>query len=176
MSVLIYNRFVSLLALFALVAAVVVIVPPVRSRLRAAGFGDLAPWLAWAVASVATAGSLAYSEVFGFEPCRLCWFQRIAMYPLVAVLLVGALRRDRAVRYYGLPLSLVGGTISVYHYLVQTVPGLDSGACSVGVPCSAKYVNEFGFVSIPFMAFCGFLLISVMLVGFRPFPSRETNP
>lgn len=174
MSVLVYNRFVALLALFALASVVVILLPGVRRRLAAAGFGELAPWLAWAVATVATAGSLAYSEVFGFEPCRLCWFQRIAMYPLVVVLAVGVFRRDRALRWYALPLSLVGGSISVYHYLVQTVPGLDSGACSVGVPCSAKYVNEFGFVSIPFMAFAGFLLISVMLVAFRP--STEESP
>ncbi len=171
MSVFVYNRFVALLALFALAAGVVVVVPPVRRRLAAAGFGDLAPWLALIVAATATAGSLTYSEVYGFEPCRLCWYQRIAMYPLVFVLAVGAARRDPALRSYVLPLSITGGAISVYHYLIQTFPSADTGACTAGVPCTAKYVNEFGFVSIPFMAFAGFLFISAVLIAFRPSPS-----
>ncbi len=174
MSVFVYNRFVALLALFALAAAVVLTVPPVRRRLAAAGFADVAPWLAWLVAAVATAGSLTYSEVYGFEPCRLCWYQRIAMYPLVVVLAVGAIRRDPGLRSYVLPLSVAGGTISVYHYLIQTFPVADAGACSAGVPCTAKYVNEFGFVSIPFMAFAGFLFISVALIAFRR-TSRGTS-
>lgn len=168
MSVLSYNRFVAVLALVTLASAIVLLLPPVRSSLRRAGFGEMSIWMAMLVALTATAGSLVYSEVYGFEPCRYCWYQRIAMYPLVPVLLVGALRRDPAVRYYGLPLSLVGAAIAVWHYLIQSFPSLDPGACTTGVPCSAKYVDVFGFVSIPFMALSGFVLISVLLLSFRP--------
>ena len=120
------------------------------------------------VALASTVGSLTYSEVYAFEPCRLCWYQRIAMYPLVPVLLMGAIRRDPAIRWYGLPLSITGAGIALWHYLIQSFPSLDPGACTTGVPCSAKYVDVFGFVSIPFMALSGFLLITVLLLSFRP--------
>lgn len=174
-SVFVFNRFVATLALLSLAAAAVLAVPPVRRSLRRSGFGEMSTWLATLVALVATVGSLTYSEWFGFEPCLLCWYQRIAMYPLVPVLAVGALRRDPAVRLYGLPLSLIGTAIASWHYLLQTFPALDTGACSLGVPCTAKYVNEFGFVSIPFMALSGFVLITVLLLSFRPGtpPSEE---
>jgi disulfide bond formation protein DsbB len=157
MSVFVYNRFVSLLALVALAVGVLLLIPPVRNR-----SGFLAPsrlWLASLVALTSTGGSLVYSEVFNFEPCRLCWYQRIAMYPLGLILLIAAWKRDWAVRRYVLPLAGVGAIIAAYHYALQTFPGLDTGACSVGVPCTAKYVNEFGFISIPFMAFSGFLAV-----------------
>ena len=36
---------------------------------------------AFVVVATATLGSLFYSEIAGFEPCKLCWFQRIFMYP-----------------------------------------------------------------------------------------------
>lgn len=173
MSVLAYNRFVAVLALVALASAVLLLLPPVRASLRRAGFGEVATWLAMLVALAATAGSLIYSEVYGFEPCRYCWYQRIAMYPLVPVLLVGALRRDPAIRYYGLPLALGGGAVALWHYLIQSFPSLDPGACTTGVPCSAKYVDVFGFVSIPFMALSGFVLISVLLLSFRPATSGD---
>ena len=71
---------------------------------------------------MATVGSLIYSEVIHFEPCRLCWFQRIAMYPMAIVLLVGAIRREFQVKYYALPLTLIGLAISVYHYLMEVFP------------------------------------------------------
>ena len=125
-------------------------------------FGRGAIWLAWAVAAVATIGSLIYSEVAHFVPCRLCWFQRIFMYPLSLVLLVGAIRKEIVARYYALPLSLIGLAISVYHYLVQLFPGLEGGSCDPLNPCSARYVEVFGFVSIPFMAGAGFTLITVL--------------
>jgi disulfide bond formation protein DsbB len=125
----------------------------------------LAPWMALAVAVTATAGSLIYSGYFHFEPCRLCWYQRIAMYPLTLLLLVGVLRRDRNVRFYVLPPAVLGFCVGAYHYLIQSVPALSGDtACSITAPCNAKYVNEFGFVSIPFMAACGFLaVIGLML-------------
>lgn len=130
-----------------------------------ADLGRAASWLAWLVALVATAGSLIYSEVIHFEPCRLCWFQRIAMYPMAVILLVGAIRRETVVKFYALPLAVVGLAISVWHYLLQTFPSLSTGAsCDPVVPCSAKYVDVFGFISIPFMAGAGFTLIAVLLL------------
>jgi len=162
----IYNTFLALLALFSLLAALGLLgfrLWTGSDTTGGLGLGVGVLWVVWLVALVATSGSLIYSEVVGFIPCKLCWFQRIAMYPLVVVLAVGAIRREATVKYYALPLSVVGLGISVWHYLIQTFPGLETGACDLANPCSAKWVNTFGFVSIPFMAGAGFLLISVVL-------------
>lgn len=160
-----YNTLVAVLALVALAIAAGLLVYRVAKGPEAAkGANTWALWLGWLVAVVAMVGSLIYSEVIHFIPCRLCWFQRIAMYPLAIVLLVGALRREAIVRYYALPLSLIGLAISIWHYLVQVYPSLEGGACDPTNPCSARYVEMFGFVSIPFMAMAGFTLISVLLV------------
>lgn len=115
------------------------------------------------VALVATLGSLYLSEIAGFEPCVLCWYQRIAMYPLPVILGIAAVRQDAAVRRYAQPLAVIGLGIAAYHYLIQAFPSLDSGTCDLGVPCGARYIELFGFVSIPFMAGAGFLFIVAAL-------------
>ena len=129
--------------------------------------------LAGAIATVSTLGSLYYSEVALFTPCRLCWYQRIAMYPLALMLPVAAWRDDAAVKRYGLLLAVIGGVIAAYHYLLQWFPQLDAGACDPTAPCAAFYVREFGFVSIPFMALMGFAAITVLLLSI---PSRPETP
>lgn len=160
-----YNTFLAILSLIALTGAVGLVIYRLVKGADAAValLGDSAIWLAWLVAAVATIGSLIYSEVIHFVPCRLCWFQRIAMYPMGIILFVGAIRREAVVKYYALPLALGGALISVWHYIVQTFPSLEGGSCDVNNPCSAKYVDVFGFVSIPFMAGAGFIVISVLL-------------
>ncbi len=121
-------------------------------------------WLAFAVAAGAMAASLYYSEHVGFIPCEFCWYQRIAMYPLAAILLVAAITRDeRAIRYV-LPIAVIGLGLAIYHYQLQLFPD-QASACSSGVPCNAKYVEEFGFVSIPFMAGSGFVAIIALHVA-----------
>jgi disulfide bond formation protein DsbB len=169
-SIRLYNTFLALLALTALGIAVALVVYRVAKGGDAAmAHGRRALWLAWAVAAVATVGSLIYSEVIHFVPCRLCWFQRIFMYPLAIILLVGAIRRELVVKFYALPLSLIGLAISVWHYLIQVYPSLEGGSCDPVNPCSARYVEVFGFISIPFMAGAGFTLITVLLLIFvRP--------
>ena len=114
--------------------------------------------LAFLVAAGATASSLYYSESAGFIPCEFCWYQRIAMYPLAVILLVSAYTNDgRAVRYV-VPIAILGAAASIYHYQLQLFPD-QASACSSGVPCNARYVEAFGFVSIPLMALCGFVAI-----------------
>lgn len=159
-----YNTFLAILALVALAAALVLTVYRIVRGGGASDLGVPALWLAWLVALVATTGSLIYSEVIHFIPCRLCWFQRIAMYPMAVILLVGGIRRDLAVKFYALPLALIGLGISTWHYLVQLYPSLEGGACDPTNPCSARYVEAFGFISIPFMAGAGFTLIAALLL------------
>jgi hypothetical protein len=144
-------------------------VPSVRRALvvRVEGSEVLLVGLAAVTAFAASAGSLYYSEVVGFIPCLLCWYQRIAMYPLVLVLGVGVVRRDPAAWSYGLPLSVIGLLIALYHVMIQFRPALDVGACGTGVPCTGRYLAVFGFVSIPVMAAGGFLLVSGLLLLVR---------
>jgi disulfide bond formation protein DsbB len=119
--------------------------------------------LAWLMALVATLGSLYFSEVAHFIPCELCWYQRIAMYPLAVILGIAAWRRDTAIRRYVIPVAAVGGVISAYHYLIQHFPDLSAGTCDIGIPCSAAWVWKFGLVSIPFMALASFGTIITLL-------------
>jgi disulfide bond formation protein DsbB len=171
--------FFALLALLALGGAAVVAVGRLlagRSDAAAqlvAVVDDSALWVAFVVAAVATAGSLYFSEVADFVPCRLCWFQRIAMYPLSVVLLVAALRGDRGVRWYAGPLAAIGALVSTYHYLIEWRPSLEGGACGVGPSCADIWFRELGFVTLPFMALCGFLCILVLVVP-HPRPRQES--
>ena len=123
--------------------------------------------LAFAVACVATLGSLYLSEVAHFPPCRLCWYQRIAMYPLTPILGIAALRRDRAVRPYAMALAGAGALLSTYHVLVERFPSLESGSCDPLNPCSIRWVERFGYLTIPAMALSGFVLILALLTSFR---------
>ncbi len=126
--------------------------------------GGRARWLAWSLAVAATLGSLYFSEIADFVPCTYCWYQRIAMYPLALLIGVAAFSRDRAATSYLLPLAGIGGAISAYHYLIQQFPDLSTGACTSATPCTAAYVWEFDFVSIPLMAMVAFATIVLLLV------------
>ncbi|WP_214697342.1 disulfide oxidoreductase [Exiguobacterium sp. s160] len=121
-------------------------------------------YLAWLVALTATLGSLYFSEIREFVPCELCWIQRIFMYPLTIILGIAVFTEDRAVRKYVLPLTIIGGIVSLYHYLVQKVPGFaEIQPCAQGVPCSGQYINWFGFITIPFLALTAFTLITILM-------------
>lgn len=164
-SVRLYNTFLAVLTLITLIGGLGLLGYRIARGREAALdlLGDSAIWLAWLIALVATGGSLFYSEVIHFLPCKLCWYQRIAMYPMSIILLVGALRRELVVKYYALPLSVGGALISIWHYLTQTFPSLEGGSCDPANPCSSKWVDVFGFISIPFMAGTGFIVISIIL-------------
>jgi len=169
MSVEAMQVFAAVLALGAAALAVLVVVGRLL-RGRSALLDDVmqliddaALWLAFLVAAGATAGSLYFSEVANYVPCRLCWFQRIAMYPLAVILSIAAIRRDRAIRWYAIPLAGLGACVSVYHYLVEWHPQLEGDACDPTNPCSLVWFREFGFVTLSFMALCGFAAIIAVL-------------
>ena len=169
--------FVGLMTIAAGVGAVAVVVLRVlaafgnddASRLGSS-ITDSGVWLAWLVAVGATVGSLYFSEVADFSPCRFCWFQRIAMYPLAVILLVGAIRKDPNVRWYAAPLALIGVAISGWHSLIEWAPSLDDGQCEFqGPSCTFVWFREFG-LSLANMALIGFLTILILLLV--RFPAR----
>ncbi len=125
--------------------------------------GPSAYGLAWFVALLATTGSLYFSEVAGFEPCKLCWYQRIAMYPLVIILAIAAARRERAGAVYAAGLAGIGALVSTYHMLLEWFPSLDSGACSATTPCTLVWFRVFGFISLPTLALTAFALILTLM-------------
>jgi disulfide bond formation protein DsbB len=121
-------------------------------------------WLAFGVAAVATGGSLFLSEVAHFVPCKLCWFQRIGMYPLV--LLAGpAFLHDRRAARYLLPLPVFGFGVAVWHILVERGVISETQSCEISAPggCSVKWIEEFGYMTIPTLAATAFVLIGVLL-------------
>ena len=121
-------------------------------------------FLAWITALFAVAGSLYFSEIRYFPPCVLCWYQRICMYPLVAILAVGILRRDSNVAYYVLPLSLAGLAISIYHNLLYYNIIPESAApCVAGISCTTVYIEWFGFITIPLLSLAGFAFLSGLM-------------
>ena len=132
------------------------------------------PYIAWAMALAGVAGSLFFSEVMLLPPCVLCWYQRIAMYPLVFVLGTGILLRDPRVSLYGLPLALAGLALAVYHNLLYYgfIPeGITP--CAEGVPCDAVQIEWLGFITIPLMGLVGFAVITLSLLLHR---RERTNP
>ena len=159
----------ALLAIVAGVGALLIVIARVAaSRVPAAAAAGraviaLRAPLTLAVAAVATAGSLYFSESAGYVPCRLCWFQRIAMYPIAVVALVALLRRDRAARWYFLPMAIIGAAISAYHVLIEWGWLNDSESCALfGPSCADVWFEAFGFVTLALMALAGFVSIIVL--------------
>lgn len=133
-------------------------------------------WGALVVAVTALLGSLYFSQIRHFTPCTLCWVQRIAMYPLAPVLGFMLITRNRALAYLVLCGSLLGQGISVYHYLLQKTTLLTAAdTCAGGVPCSLIYIDWWGVVTIPLLAMCAFMAITVGMVLYlaRPAPARS---
>jgi len=127
-------------------------------------------WGAFLVSSIATGGSLFFSEIAGFAPCELCWYQRICVYPLSIVTLLAALAGDHRVARYLLPLPIVGAGLAVYHLLVENGVVGQSTACLVSAPggCATKWIDEFGYMTIPMISLTVFALLTALL-GFAAF-------
>lgn len=123
-------------------------------------------YFAWIVSLVAMTGSLFFSEVMELPPCILCWYQRIAMYPLVVVLAVGIILNDANVKFYSLPLSVVGLGIAIYHNLLYygLIPESIT-PCTAGISCTSRQVEWVGFITIPLLALTAFMIISALLAA-----------
>ena len=128
-------------------------------------FDGLGLRLALVMAVIATLGSLYYSEVAGFLPCEYCWYQRIAMYPLVVILGIAVVKGHRLVRSYALGLAIPGAALAAYHFAIERFPSLQVGECNISIPCTVAWFRKFGLVTIPFMSFvCFAVIITVMLL------------
>ena len=130
-------------------------------------------------ALLATGGSLWMSEVWGWIPCELCWYQRIFMYPLTIVLLVGILRGDRRTYLTALPLAIVGALISTYHYLIQTTDIFPPPMCKNGISCATDYINIVGplsFLKVPLFALTAFVIIIIFSVVVALFDAEDDAP
>lgn len=123
---------------------------------------------AWLISLVAMFGSLYFSEIKGYIPCELCWYQRILMYPLVVLLGIATFQYDVFVKKYVLPLSIIGAGVSLMHYMEQKIPGFGGiKPCVNGVPCSSEYINWYGFITIPFLALVAFVAITICMLLIR---------
>ncbi|AIE59196.1 disulfide oxidoreductase [Bacillus methanolicus] len=120
-------------------------------------------FVAWATSVIAMFGSLYFSEILQFEPCELCWYQRILMYPLVIILGIAVIKKDYRIAFYSMIMSGIGFFTSLYHYSLQKVPFMADHAISCGrVPCTSQYINWFGFITIPFLALTAFTIIFII--------------
>lgn len=133
------------------------------------GSGSTTGWgmlfLAWLIATISTLGALFLGEIMGYAPCVLCWYQRIAMFPLVFVLAAGLFPFDRRVVRYALPLALAGLALALFHLalIAGWIPE-SIKPCQQGVSCSDVQVTWFGFVTIPLLSVLSFLAVTGLLV------------
>lgn len=114
------------------------------------------------VSLVATLGSLYFSEVRGYVPCTLCWYQRILMYPIVLISGIALFQKNARIALTTAIFATVGGSISLYHYGIQKLSFLGESAPSCGaVSCTGQYINYLGFITIPFLALVAFAIILI---------------
>ncbi|TWI53321.1 disulfide oxidoreductase [Halalkalibacter nanhaiisediminis] len=132
--------------------------------------------VAWLTSLVATLGSLFFSEVRLYEPCTLCWYQRIFMYPLVLILAIGIIKKDPKSVLYSAVLSFIGMCLSAYHYAIQKVDFFTEAAPACGqISCTGQYINWFGFVTIPFLALTAFVIILICSLVVLRLTKEENN-
>lgn len=133
-------------------------------------------WAICAITSTAMVGSLYFSESVGYAPCKLCWYQRIAMYSIAIISFVAALRKDTNIARYTVVLAPLGLIVAVYHYLLEWGVINESNVCSIDIPCTSIWFREFGFVTLCFMAACAFIAViafSLALLRAQPTSSQE---
>ena len=169
-----FELFSAILALATLAGGIITLVAVVfeksmswadawLTQVRASGL-----WIICMITTGAMVGSLYFSEKVGFAPCKLCWYQRIAMFSIAIISFVAALRNDKNIARYTIVLAPLGLIVSTYHYLLEWFPTLETNVCSLDVPCTAVWFRELGFVTLCFMAGCAFItVIAVSLAIIR---------
>lgn len=140
---------------------------------RGTQFGWTLVFVAWVVVTSATLGSLFFSEVMGVPVCVLCWYQRIAMYPLTFILAVGLFPYDpKVVRYAGFLVGM-GWITALFHVLlIAGIIPKSIQPCVQGIPCTETHIALFGFLTIPLMSLMTFTLIGLLLYSAQRMKSK----
>ncbi len=120
---------------------------------------------AFVISLLATGGSLYYSQIAGFAPCELCWFQRIFMYPQVIILGLALVKKEGKIIVYSLLLASIGALISLWHNYIIYISPKSTTCLASSVSCATKFVLGLGYVTIPLMALTAFALIIMLFVG-----------
>lgn len=162
------TEVLSVLTILAQVEIVILLILWYRNRKKQTklfkkivGFADIYSFI---LALVSTLGSLYYSEIAGFTPCKLCWFQRILMYPLVIIFFIALSKKDKKVSDYVLPISGIGTLLAAYHYFAQIGFLPQTGCLAIGYSesCSKLFFMNFGYITIPMMSLTAFLFIFIL--------------
>lgn len=139
-------------------------------------FKNNTQFLSWVQAFIATVASLYLSEIEHFIPCKLCWYQRICMYPLVVIIFIGIIKKDIKLYLYVLPISLIGFFISIYHNLLYygLLPN-STYSCIIGESCTTRYIDIAGVFSIPLLSLLAFSVIITLQLLFisYQFPTEK---
>lgn len=140
----------------------------IKENLQEADSNKILLYIAWTVALIATVGSLFFSEIMELPPCVLCWYQRIAMYPLVLIIATGIILQDKNLKIYSLPLCLIGLGISIYHNLLyyRIIPESIT-PCTKGISCTSRQIEWLGFITIPLLALVAFISIAVCMFFYK---------
>jgi disulfide bond formation protein DsbB len=161
---MLWASLVILVQIFSVVLIIALFSKSVRRIPVVAFFKERSILIAFIVSLLATVGSLIYSDVIGYEPCKLCWFQRIFMYPQVLIMLIALIRKDAGARLYGFWFSIIGAAIALFHYVGQlgwNPFNLECLAIGYSSSCAKNFVLELGYITIPMMAFAAFVLIAL---------------
>ncbi len=169
------GSFGTLVADVIIIALLIILITPLKHRgagKKIAEFiGERALLLSFLAALAATAGSLFYSNIAGFAPCELCWWQRILLYPQAILLLVAFVKKDENMRLHSIILSAIGGVVALYHMFLQLGANPLVPCAATGPSCSFVYFIEYGYVTIPTMSLTVFALI--LLFMFAPNPKKK---
>ena len=164
----VFELFFAMLSLGTLVFGVIVVIARlIKANIFLAEVKKIALPLAALITTTAMFGSLYFSEIVNYVPCRLCWYQRAAMYPLAILLVVANFKKFKFMKTAAVLLASVGGAIAVYHWFLERFPDLDAGVCDAKLPCSVVWFENFGFVTLSFMAFTAFFT-TIVLVTLSP--------
>ena len=164
----VFELFFAMLSLGTLIFGVVVVIARLtKANSFLSEVQKIALPLAAMITTTAMLGSLYFSEIVNYKPCRLCWFQRSAMYPLAILLVAANFKKFKFTKIMAVVLALVGGSVSTYHWFLERFPDLDAGVCDAKLPCSVVWFENFGFVTLSFMAFTAFFT-TVVLVTLSP--------
>ncbi len=164
----VFELFFAMLSLGTLIFGVVVVIARlIKANSFLSEVQKIALPLAALITTTAMLGSLYFSEIVNYKPCRLCWFQRSAMYPLAILLVAANFKKFKFTKIVAVVLALVGGSVSTYHWFLERFPDLDAGVCDASLPCSIVWFENFGFVTLSFMAFTAFFT-TIVLVTLSP--------